>query len=563
MYRRHRSFEMFSLTDYEWLSTGQIVSLRARSYAQGPSDVPLLGETIGENLRRTVECSGESDALVVPHQGYRATYDELWEQVETAARALIAHGVDRGDRVGIWAGNRHEWTVTQFAAARIGAILVPIDPACTRAELASILTKAGVSVLVMARGLRAADYAAMLDDVRSSCYALRETIVLEDDWEALLSDAEYTTDGELAAREASLQFDDPVAILFTSGSTSQPRGVTLSHHNILNNAHFTARNLAVGEDDRVCVPVPFAHWFGMVVGTLACATHGACLVVPGDSFEACAVLETVERESCTVLYGLPTMFIAELAQPDLERLDLSSLRAGVMGGAPCPVEVLKSVRRHMELDDLAIISGTAETSGVSVQTPLGEPVERQVATVGRVHQHLEMKLVDPVTGKIVPRGTPGELCTRGYGVMLGYWEDELATSMAIDAAGWMHTGDLAMMDDEGSLTMVGRIDQIIVRAGETIHPREVEEFLRSLPEVGDAQVIGVPSALYGEAVMAWVTPREGATLSEQALVAACRAGLASHKIPRYWKIAESFPISFTGKPQKLRMREMAIEELAL
>jgi fatty-acyl-CoA synthase len=563
MYRCHRSFEMFSLTDYEWLSTGQIVSLRGRSYAHGPSDVPLLGETIGESLRRTIERFGESDALVVPHQGYRATYDELWEQVEAAARALIAHGVERGDRVGIWAANRHEWTVTQLAAARIGAILVPIDPTCTPAELAYILAKAGVSVLVMARGFRAADYRAVLDDVRSSCSSLRETIVLEDDWEALLSDAEYATDGELAAREASVQFDDPVAILFTSGTASLPRGVTLSHHNILNNAYFTARNLALGEDDRVCVPVPFSHWFGMVVGTLACATHGACLVVPGGSFEAGAVLGAVERESCTVLYGVPTMFIAELAQPDLERFDLSSLRAGVMGGAPCPADVLKSVRVQMELDDLAIISGMAETSAVSVQTPLGEPVERQLATVGRVHQHLEMKMVDPATGKIVPRGTPGELCTRGYGVMLGYWDDELATSMAIDAAGWMHTGDLAMMDDEGSVSMVGRIDDVIVRAGEKIHPREVEEYLHSLPEVGDAHVIGVPSALYGEAVMAWVKPREGATLSEQALVAACRGRLASYKIPRYWKIAESFPISFTGKAQKLRMREMAIEELAL
>jgi fatty-acyl-CoA synthase len=557
------TFTMFSLTDYEWLSTSQIVSLRGRSYAHGPSDLPLLGETIGEHLRTTVERFGEREALVVPHQGYRATYEELWEQVEAAARAFIAHGVDKGDRVAIWAPNRYEWVVTQFAAARIGAVLVAIDPTYTPAELAYTLNKAGVSVLVMARAFRTADYAGMLDDVRPSCHSLRETIVLEQDWEAFLADAEYTSGGELAEREASLQFDDAITIQFTAGTTGLPKGATLSHHNILNNAYFTALQLGYGEEDRVCVPVPFSHWFGNVVGALASATQGACVVVPGESFGARAVLEAVQAERCTSLYGVPSMFIAELEQPDLGRFDLSSLRTGVMSGAPCPVEVMKRVRTHMHLGDLMVVSGMTESSPVSAQTALDEPLERQVATVGRVHPHLEIKIVDPVTGKIVPRGTPGEQCVRGYSVMLGYWEDEQSTTIAIDGAGWLHTGDLASMDDEGYISIVGRIQDVIVRGAEKVHPREVEEFLYRLPEVSDAEVIGVPSAHYGEAVMAWVKLREGASLSEQALVAACRGQIASYKIPRYWKIVDSFPMTVTGKVQKHRMRELAIQELGL
>jgi len=554
---------MFSLTDYEWLSSSQIVSLRGRSYAHGSSDVPLLGETIGENLRRTVERFGECDALVVPHQGYRASYDELWEKVETAARAFIAHGVDKGDRVAIWAPNRYEWTVTQFAAARIGAILVAIDPACTPAELGYALSKAGVSVLVMARGFRSADYAAMLTEVRPSCYSLRETIVLEEDWETFLTDAIYASDGELAEREANLQFDDPVTIQFTSGTTGSPKGATLSHHNILNNAYFTARNLAYSERDRVCVPVPFSHWFGLVVGNLACATHGACVVVPGESFDPEAVLETVERERCTSLYGVPAMFIDLLEQPGFERFDLSSVRTGLIGGAPCPLEVLKRVREQLAIDELTIVGGMTETSPVSTQTASDESPEEQITTAGHVHPHVEMKVVDPVTGKIVPRGTPGEQCTRGYSVMLGYWEDDLATNIAIDSAGWLHTGDLAVMEEDGRVGIVGRIEDVIIRGGEKVHPREVEEFLHGLPEISDAHVIGVPSASYGEAVMAWIRPREGADLSEQALVAACRGKIASYKIPRYWKFVDSFPMTFTGKAQKYRMREIAIEELAL
>jgi fatty-acyl-CoA synthase len=554
---------MFSLTDYDWISTSQLVNLRGRSYAHGPSDEPLLGETIGENLRATVEHFGDREALVVTHEDYRATYDELWDEVEAAARAFIAHGVERGDRIALWAPNRHEWTVTQFAAARIGAILVPVDPTCKAAELAHVLGKAGVSVLVMARGFRGSDYVAMLDDVRPSCHSLRETIVLEDDWEAFLNDAEYASDGELAAREASLQFDDPIAIQFSSGAGGLAKGVTLSHHNILNNAYFTAKNLGYHEDDRVCVPVPLSHWFGMVVGTLACATHGACVVVPGESFDPGAALAAVEAERCTSLYGMPTMFIAELADAGFDGVDLSSLRVALMGGAPCPVELLRRVGSEMAIEHVSVISGMTETSPVSAQTPLGEPAERAVATVGHVHQHLEMKMIDPASGKIVPRGTTGELCIRGYGVMLGYWEDELATSSAIDAAGWLHTGDLAIMDDEGYVGIVGPIDDVIVRGSEKIHPREVEEFLHSLPGIDDAQVIGVPSATYGEAVMAWVKPRAGARLSEQSLVAACRGRIASYKIPRYWRLADSFPMTFTGKAHRFRMREIAIEELAL
>jgi fatty-acyl-CoA synthase len=418
-------------------------------------------------------------------------------------------------------------------------------------------------VLVMARAFRAADYVGTLDDVRASCHSLREAIVLEEDWDSFLADAVYASVGELAEREASLQFDDAVTIQFTSGTTGFPRGATLSHHNILNNAYFTAMALGYSEQDRVCVPVPFSHWFGMIVGTLASATHGACVVVPGESFGARGVLAAVESERCTSLYGVPTMFIAELERPDLGRFDLSSLRTGVMGGAPCPVEVMKRVRTSMHMEELTVVSGMTETSPVSAQTVLDEPLERQVATVGRVHPHQEIKIVDPVTGKIVPRGTPGEQCTRGYSVMLSYWEDEQATSIAIDAAGWMHTGDLAVMDDEGYISIVGRIEDVIVRGGEKVHPREVEEFLHGLPEVSDAEVIGVPSTHYGEAVMAWVKLREGASLSEQALVAACRGQIASYKIPRYWRFVESFPMTVTGRVQKYRMRELAIQELGL
>ncbi|MGH9369282.1 MAG: AMP-binding protein [Thermoanaerobaculia bacterium] len=533
------------------------------SYSHGASSIPLLGETIGENLRRTVGRFGEREALVVRHQRYRATYRELWEQVQRAARGLLARGVAKGDRVGIWAPNRFEWVVTQYATARLGAILVNINPAYKTSELEYALTQSGVSLLVLARGFRQSDYVSMLGEVRGRCPELREALVLEEGWEALLADGEGVSEAELEEREASLQFDDPINIQYTSGTTGRPKGATLSHHNILNNAFLATETLRYTEADRVCIPVPFYHCFGMVLGNLGCTTHGACMVVPGEAFDPLAVLETVAAERCTSLYGVPTMFIGELDHPRFEEFDLTSLRTGIMAGAPCPVEVMKKAQTRMHLHEIAIACGMTETSPLSTMTSVDDPLEKRVETVGRAHDHAEIKIVDPATCAVVPRGTPGEQCPRGYCVMLGYWNDEEATRKAIDEAGWMHTGDLATMDEEGYVRIVGRLKDMIIRGGENIYPREIEEFLYTIPGVSDAQVIGVPSEKYGEEVMAWIRPREGAALSEEMLAAACRGRIATFKIPRYWKLVESFPMTVTGKVQKYRMREIAVEELKL
>jgi fatty-acyl-CoA synthase len=533
------------------------------SYARGATDAPLLAETIGQNLRNTVERFGDREALVVREQGYHATYRELWDQIELAARALLARGVQKGDRVGIWAPNRYEWVITQFATARVGAILVTINPAYKASELEYALNKAGVSMLVLARSFRQADYVAMLGQVRGGCPALRDTIVLEDDWGSFLAEGERVPASEVEAREATLEPGDPINVQYTSGTTGFPKGATLSHSNILNNAYFVARTLHYTAEDRACVPVPFYHCFGMVLGNLSCATHGACVVVPSESFDPQAVLAAVEQERCTSLYGVPTMFIAELEQPNFDRYDLSSLRTGMMGGAPCPVDVMKKVRADMHMDEVTIVCGMTETSPISTQTAVDDPAAKRVSTVGRVHPHVEIKVVDPVTGAVVPRGTPGEQCTRGYSVMLGYWGDTEATAEAIDSDGWMHTGDLAVMDDDGYLKIVGRIKDMIIRGGENIYPREIEEFLHELPDVVEAQVVGIPSDRYGEEVMAWVKLRDRAAMTEQKLVDSCRGRIATYKIPRYWKFVESFPMTITGKIQKFRMRELAIQELGL
>jgi fatty-acyl-CoA synthase len=530
------------------------------SYTKGPTAVPLLAETIGENLRRTVERFPDREALVVPHQRYRTTYAGLWQQVDLAARAFLARGVQKGDRVGIWAPNRSEWVVTQLATARVGAILVTINPAYKTTELRHALHKAGVSVLVLARGFRRADYVAMLEEVRPEGL---QTIVLEDDWDAFLATGRQVADAELAEREATLSFDDAINVQYTSGTTGLPKGATLTHHNILNNAYLTGRALRYTERDRACVPVPLYHTFGMVLGTLACISHGVCLVLPGESFEPAAVLETVAAERCTALYGVPTMFLAVLAEPEFERHDLGSLRTGMMGGAPCPVELMNQVRSRMHMEGVTIICGMTETSPVSTQTALDDPLDKRVATVGRVHPHVEIKVVDPRTGAIVPRGTPGEQCTRGYSVMLGYWDDPEATTRAIDADGWMHTGDLAVLDDDGYLAIVGRIKDMIIRGGENIYPREIEEFLHALPDVAEAAVVGVPSERYGEEVMAWVKPRAGAKLTAEDLAAACRGRIATFKVPRHWKLVVAFPMTVTGKIQKFQMRKTAIAELGL
>jgi fatty-acyl-CoA synthase len=533
------------------------------SYAHGTSDTPLLGETIGERLRTTAERFADRDALVVRDQGYRATWAELWTQVDRAARGLLARGVAKGDRVGIWAPNRAEWVVTQYATARVGAILVNVNPAYKTVELGFALEQSGITLLVTARGYRQSDYVGMIDQVRSRCPALAGVLVLEDEWDDLLAAGDGVGDAELAAREATLQFDDPINIQYTSGTTGAPKGATLSHHNILNNGHFIAETLRYTELDRVCVPVPFYHCFGMVIGNLACLTRGACVVVPGESFDAGSVLEAVAAERCTSLYGVPTMFIAELEHPRFAELDLTSLRTGVMAGAPCPVETMRRVRESMHMEEVTICYGMTETSPVSVQTSPDDPVEKRVSTVGRVHPHQEVKIVDPATGAIVPRGVPGEICTRGYSVMLGYWGNDVATRESIDAAGWMHTGDLASMDEDGYLRIVGRIKDMIIRGGENIYPRELEEFLLTIPGVSDAYVIGIPSARYGEEVMAWVRLAEGSSLTPEELAESCRGSIATYKIPARWKLVDSFPMTVTGKIQKYRMRELAIEELGL
>jgi fatty-acyl-CoA synthase len=531
------------------------------SYAHGASAVPLLGETIGANLRRTVDRFGDREALVVRHQGYRATYRQLWEQIEVAARGLLARGVQPGDRVGIWSPNRFEWVVLQYATARIGAILVNINPAYKAVELEYSLNQSGVSLLCLARGFRHTDYRVILAEVRPKCPALRDTLVIDDDWETLLAAGRGVGEAELLAIENRLQFDDPINIQYTSGTTGSPKGATLSHHNILNNAFFTGERLGYTEADRVCVPVPFYHCFGMVLGNLGCTSRGACIVVPAEAFDPLTVLETIQAERCTSLYGVPTMFIAELNHPRFAEFDLSSLRTGIMAGAPCPVEVMKQVQSRMHLPEVTIVCGMTETSPASTQTTPDDPFDKRVETVGRPCPHTEIKIIDPATGAVVPRGVPGEQCTRGYLVMLGYWNDPAATAKAIDAAGWMHTGDLAVMDDDGYVRIVGRIKDVIIRGGENVYPREVEEFLHTIPGVAEAQVIGVPCAVYGEEVMAWVRLHDGATLTGDDLRAACLGRIATYKIPKYWKFVDAFPLTVTGKVQKFRMREIAAAEL--
>jgi fatty-acyl-CoA synthase len=534
-----------------------------RSYAHGASAVPLLGETIGSQLRRTVERFTDREALVVRAQGVRLSWRALAEESERAARALLALGVGRGERVGIWSANRYEWVVAQFAAGRAGAILVNINPAYKAAELEYCLQQSGTSVLLHAARFRQADYRALVAAAQPRCPSLRATVVLDDDWAGFLARGDGVPAAALAAREAELDPDDPINIQYTSGTTGFPKGATLSHHNILNNGYFVGRGLALSEADRICIPVPFYHCFGMVMGNLAALTHGACMVVPGEAFDPLAALETVAAERCTALYGVPTMFIAELDHPRFGELDLSSLRTGIMAGSPCPVEVMRRVQAEMHMRQVTICYGMTETSPVSTQSALDDPLERRVGTVGRVHPHVEVKIVDPGSGAMVERGARGELCTRGYSVMLGYWNNPEATRTAVDAAGWMHTGDLATMDAEGYVNIVGRIKDMIIRGGENVYPREVEEFLHTHPAIAEAQVIGVPSEKYGEDVMVWCRVRPGHTVGEAELRAFCAGRIATYKIPRYWKFVDEFPMTVTGKVQKFRMRELAMAELGL
>ena len=533
------------------------------AYLHGPSTTPLLGETIGDNLRRTVERFGDRDALVVRSQNYRATYRQLWDSTTVLARALLASGVRQGDRVGIWSPNRFEWVLTQFASARVGAILVNINPAYKAAELRYALVQSGTSLLIHANAFRTNDYMQVVEEVRPYCPALREAIAIDTDWMSLLERAHASSDLELEERESILQFDDPVNIQYTSGTTGFPKGATLSHHNILNNGFLVGEAIKCTAQDRVCIPVPFYHCFGMVMGNLGCTSHGACMVIPAEAFDPFATLEAIAAERCTSLYGVPTMFIAQLAHPRFDEFDLTSLRTGIMAGSPCPVEVMKQVQSRMHMPEVTICYGMTETSPVSTQSSWNDPLERRVSTVGRVHPHVEIKIVHPESGAIVPRGMPGELCTRGYSVMIGYWGNDEATRDAIDVAGWMHTGDLATVDEEGYVNIVGRIKDMIIRGGENIYPREVEEFLYTHTSVLDVQVIGVPCQTYGEEVMAWVKVRPGHTVTDGDLIAFCRGRIATFKIPRFWKFVDEFPTTVTGKVQKFRLREAAIAELGL
>ena len=533
------------------------------SYERGATEVPLLGETIGENLRGTVDRFGDHEALVVRSQAYRATYRQLWDATTTLAKALLARGISRGDRVGIWSPNRAEWVVVQYATARVGAILVNVNPAYKARELEYALNQSGLRLLLLSRGFHATDYRPILGAVRSRCPALEHAIVIDDEWAALLGEGDAVDAKILARRESSLSADDPINIQYTSGTTGAPKGATLSHHNILNNGYFCGEILNYTEADRVCVPVPFYHCFGMVIGNLACTSHGACVVVPGEAFDAGDTLAAIEAERCTSLYGVPTMFIAQLNHPDFSSIDVSSLRTGVMAGSPCQVDVMKQVRERMHIKEITICYGMTETSPVSTQTRVDDPIDNRVSSVGRVHPHVEIKIVSPDSGQTVPRRTSGELCTRGYSVMLEYWNNPTSTADAIDVERWMHTGDLATMDANGYINIVGRIKDMIIRGGDNIYPREVEEFLHTHPDIEDVHVIGVPSVKYGEEVMAWVRLKEGARLTGEALAAFCLGQISTNKIPRYWKFVDAFPMTVTGKVQKFRMRELATTELDL
>ncbi|GHE37936.1 AMP-binding protein [Streptomyces vinaceus] len=534
-------------------------SSTASSYASGVFEVPLLGDTIGENLDRTVRRFPDRDALVDLAAGRRWTYAEFAADVDALALGLLDLGIAKGDRVGIWAPNRGEWTLVQYATAKIGAILVTVNPAYRSHEVEYVLRQAGIRLLVAAERFKSSDYAGMIEEVAPGCPDLEFTVLLESpQWTSLLERGRGGDPADLVRAAAELSADDPVNIQYTSGTTGFPKGATLSHHNILNNGFFVGELCHYTEQDRVCIPVPFYHCFGMVMGNLACTSHGAAMVIPAPAFDPRATLAAVEAESCTSLYGVPTMFIAELAAPGFDAYDLSSLRTGIMAGSPCPVEVMKEVIDRMGMREVSICYGMTETSPVSTQTRADDSVERRVSTVGRVGPHLEVKVVDPQSGRTVRRGEPGELCTRGYSVMLGYWGEPERTAEAVDAARWMHTGDLAVMDEDGYLSITGRIKDMVIRGGENVYPREVEEFLHGHPDVLDVQVIGVPDAKYGEELMAWVRMREGAPpLTAEAVRAYCDGRLAHFKIPRYVHVVEEFPMTVTGKVRKVEMRETA------
>ena len=552
------------------------------SYVSGVSDQPLLGMTIGQALDRAAREWPGQQALVAPAQGIRWTWAELRERAEALAAGLLALGLQRGDRIGIWSLNRAEWALVQFAAARAGLVLVTINPAYRLTELEYALNKVGCAALVTATAFKSSDYMGMLETLapelaasdpgRLSCARLpnlRTVIQIGGPardgcigFDAVADLGGPAEQGELVRLAGALQFDDPINIQFTSGTTGSPKGVTLTHHNILNNGYFVGRALKLSPEDRICIPVPLYHCFGMVMGNLAAVTHGAAMVYPGEGFDPLATLETVQAERCTALYGVPTMFIAELEHPEFDRFDLSSLRTGIMAGSPCPIEVMKKVVQRMHMRDVTIAYGMTETSPVSFQSATDDPLDRRVSTVGRIHPHLEVKVVD-ADGRIVPRGEPGELCTRGYSVMLGYWDDPEKTAEVIDAGGWMHTGDLARIDDQGYCNIVGRIKDMVIRGGENLYPTEIEEFLFTHPKIRSVQVFGVADHRFGEELCAWIVLRDGAAMTDDEVRDFCRGQIAHQKIPRYVEFVESFPMTVTGKVQKFIMRREVEARLGL
>ncbi|MDX6308518.1 MAG: fatty-acyl-CoA synthase [Nocardioidaceae bacterium] len=535
------------------------------SYAAGPAEPPLLDETIGANLERTVARYGDAEALVDVASGRRWTYRELDTTVNDVARGLLALGVEVGDRVGIWAPNCAEWTLAQYATAKIGAILVNINPAYRTHELSYAVNQSGLRVLIAATAFKSSDYRSMVDEVRPECGALERVVYLDGpDWDELLERGSGLPANAVAERLAGLSATDPINIQYTSGTTGFPKGATLSHRNILNNGYQVTELINFTESDRLAIPVPFYHCFGMVMGNLGCTSHGAAMVIPSAGFDPQVTLQTIQDERCTGVYGVPTMFIAMQNHPDFASYDLTSLRTGLMAGSPCPVEVMKRCVSDMHMAEVGIAYGMTETSPVSTQTRVDDDLDRRTSTIGRVHPHVEIKIIDPVSGDVLPRGETGEFCTRGYSVMLGYWQQPDKTAEAIDDDGWMHTGDLALMREDGYANIVGRIKDMVIRGGENVYPREIEEFLYTHPDIEDVQVIGVPDEQYGEEVCAWVKMRDGAKPLDADAVRAFASGkLAHYKIPRYVMVVDEFPMTVTGKIRKVEMRERSVEELDL
>ena len=532
------------------------------SYAHGAATAPLLGETIGANLERTIARVPDAEALVSCHQGVRYTYAEFGDTVDLLAGGMLAAGLRRGDRVGVWGPNRSEWALVQYATAKLGVILVNINPAYRTNELEYALRQSGCRLLFAAKEVKGSDFVAMVDQVSPKLPELERAIFFETPaWEEIAAGGAPRDDVRAAMR--ALQFDESINIQYTSGTTGFPKGATLTHHNILNNGHFLAQLLAYTELDRVCIPVPLYHCFGMVIGNLACTSSGACIVYPAETFDPEATLRACASERCTSLYGVPTMFIAELGHASFPEHDLGSLRTGIMAGSPCPIEVMKRVNSEMGIEQISIAFGQTETSPVSTFVRVDDTLEHRCQTVGQVMPHTEIKIIDPATGRLQPRGEAGEFCARGYLVMRGYWNDPERTAESIDPARWMHSGDLATMDEDGYVRIVGRIKDMVIRGGENIYPREIEEFLYTHPQIADVQVIGVPDERYGEELMAWVIPRNGAEVTEDDVKDFCRGKIAHFKIPRYVKFVDGFPMTVTGKGQKFKMREAAIEELGL